>query len=89
WRACRPPPRRGASAGACRRQAVRPVAKEEIKSLGAAFIGHEDEESRAAQTSGGCAKPMSAAFLPNRPKCRRRRSRSSTWWSAPRWCRAG
>jgi NAD(P) transhydrogenase subunit alpha len=30
---------------------VRPAAKEEIKSLGAAFIGHEDEESRAAQTA--------------------------------------
>ena len=42
---------------------VRPAAKEEIKSLGAAFIGHEDEESRAAQTAGGYAKPMSAAFL--------------------------
>ncbi len=42
---------------------VRPAAKEEIKSLGAAFIGHEDEESRAAQTSGGYAKPMSAEFL--------------------------
>jgi H+-translocating NAD(P) transhydrogenase subunit alpha len=68
---------------------VRPAAKEEIKSLGAAFIGHEDEKSRAAQTSGSCAKAMSAAFLPNRPKCRRRRSKSSTWWSAPRWCRAG
>src|SRR3712207_7926880 len=42
---------------------VRPAAKEEIRSLGAAFIGHEDEESRAAQTAGGYAKPMSAAFL--------------------------
>ncbi len=42
---------------------VRPAAKEEIKSLGAAFICHEDEESRAAQTAGGYAKPMSAAFL--------------------------
>lgn len=42
---------------------VRPAAKEEIKSLGASFVGHEDEESRAAQTAGGYAKPMSAAFL--------------------------
>jgi H+-translocating NAD(P) transhydrogenase subunit alpha len=42
---------------------VRPAAKEEIKSLGAAFVGHEDEESRAAQTAGGYAKPMSAEFL--------------------------
>ncbi|MDI3308714.1 MAG: Re/Si-specific NAD(P)(+) transhydrogenase subunit alpha [Acetobacteraceae bacterium] len=42
---------------------VRPAAKEEIKSLGASFIGHEDEESRAAQTAGGYAKAMSAEFL--------------------------
>ncbi|GGG48920.1 NAD(P) transhydrogenase subunit alpha [Caldovatus sediminis] len=42
---------------------VRPAAKEEIKSLGAAFVGHEDEESRAAQTAGGYARPMSAEFL--------------------------
>ena len=42
---------------------VRPAAKEEIKSLGAAFVGYEDEEGRAAQTAGGYAKPMSAEFL--------------------------
>ncbi len=42
---------------------VRPAAKEEIKSLGASYIGYEDDESRAAQTAGGYAKPMSAAFL--------------------------
>jgi NAD(P) transhydrogenase subunit alpha len=42
---------------------VRPAAKEEIRSLGAAFVGHEDEESRAAQTAGGYARPMSAEFL--------------------------
>ncbi|MBV1799499.1 Re/Si-specific NAD(P)(+) transhydrogenase subunit alpha [Siccirubricoccus sp. G192] len=42
---------------------VRPAAKEEIKSLGASFIGHEDEESRAAQTAGGYAKAMSAEFM--------------------------
>ena len=41
---------------------VRPAAKEEIKSLGATFIGVEDEESRAAQTSGGYAKEMSEAY---------------------------
>jgi NAD/NADP transhydrogenase alpha subunit len=35
---------------------VRPAAKEEIKSLGASFVGYEDEESRAAQTAGGYAK---------------------------------
>ena len=42
---------------------VRPAAKEEIKSLGASFVGYEDEESRTAQTAGGYAKPMSAEFL--------------------------
>ncbi|WP_160122611.1 Re/Si-specific NAD(P)(+) transhydrogenase subunit alpha [Rhodovarius lipocyclicus] len=42
---------------------VRPAAKEEIKSLGATYVGYEDEESRAAQTAGGYAKPMSAEFL--------------------------
>ncbi len=41
---------------------VRPAAKEEIKSLGAAFVGYEDEESKAAQTSGGYAKQLSADF---------------------------
>ncbi len=42
---------------------VRPAAKEEIKSLGASFVGHEDEESRAAQTAGGYAKAMSPEFM--------------------------
>ncbi len=42
---------------------VRPAAKEEIKSLGASYVGYEDEESRAAQTSGGYAKAMSPEFL--------------------------
>ncbi|MFH5924473.1 Re/Si-specific NAD(P)(+) transhydrogenase subunit alpha [Roseomonas xinghualingensis] len=42
---------------------VRPAAKEEIKSLGASFVGYEDEESKAAQTTGGYAKAMSAEFL--------------------------
>ena len=42
---------------------VRPAAKEEIKSLGATFVGYEDEESSAAQTAGGYAKQMCAAFL--------------------------
>lgn len=41
---------------------VRPAAKEEIKSLGAAFVGYEDEESRAAQTAGGYAKQLSPEF---------------------------
>ena len=41
---------------------VRPAAKEEIKSLGATFVGYEDEESKAAQTAGGYAKQLSAEF---------------------------
>jgi NAD(P) transhydrogenase subunit alpha len=41
---------------------VRPAAKEEIKSLGATFVGHEDEESKQAQTAGGYAKQLSANF---------------------------
>jgi NAD(P) transhydrogenase subunit alpha len=41
---------------------VRPAAKEEIKSLGATYVGVEDEESAAAQTAGGYAREMSEAF---------------------------
>jgi NAD(P) transhydrogenase subunit alpha len=41
---------------------VRPAAKEEIRSLGATFVGYEDEESRQAQTAGGYAKQLSADF---------------------------
>jgi NAD(P) transhydrogenase subunit alpha len=41
---------------------VRPAAKEEIRSLGAAFVGYEDEESRQAQTTGGYARQLSAEF---------------------------
>jgi len=41
---------------------VRPAAREEIKSLGAAFVGYEDEESKSAQTAGGYAKQLSAEF---------------------------
>ncbi len=41
---------------------VRPAAKEEIKSLGATFVGIEDEESKAAQTAGGYAKEMSEDY---------------------------
>jgi NAD(P) transhydrogenase subunit alpha len=41
---------------------VRPAAKEEIKSLGATFIGVETEETATAQTSGGYAKEMSEDF---------------------------
>lgn len=41
---------------------VRPAAKEEIKSLGASFVGYEDEESKNAQTAGGYARQLSAEF---------------------------
>jgi NAD(P) transhydrogenase subunit alpha len=41
---------------------VRPAAKEEIKSLGAAFVGVETEETKTAQTAGGYAKEMSEEF---------------------------
>jgi NAD(P) transhydrogenase subunit alpha len=41
---------------------VRPAAKEEIRSLGAAFVGYEDEESRQAQTAGGYARQLSPEF---------------------------
>jgi len=41
---------------------VRPAAKEEIRSLGATFVGVEDEETKSAQTSGGYAKEMSEAY---------------------------
>ena len=41
---------------------VRPVAREEIRSLGATYIGVDDAESAAAQTSGGYAREMSEAF---------------------------
>lgn len=41
---------------------VRPAAKEEIKSLGAAFVGVETEETKQAQTAGGYAKELSEDF---------------------------
>ncbi|MFN7001092.1 MAG: Re/Si-specific NAD(P)(+) transhydrogenase subunit alpha, partial [Elioraea tepidiphila] len=41
---------------------VRPAAKEEIKSLGASFVGVETDETKAAQTAGGYAKEMSEDF---------------------------
>jgi NAD(P) transhydrogenase subunit alpha len=41
---------------------VRPASKEEIKSLGATFVGVEDDETQAAQTAGGYAREMSEAF---------------------------
>lgn len=42
---------------------VRPAAKEEIKSLGASFVGVEDAEFAQAQTAGGYAKAMSAEYM--------------------------
>ena len=41
---------------------VRPAAKEQVASLGAKFIAVEDEEFKQAETSGGYAKEMSAAY---------------------------
>jgi NAD(P) transhydrogenase subunit alpha len=41
---------------------VRPAAKEQVESLGAKFLAVEDEEFRAAQTAGGYAREMSAAY---------------------------
>lgn len=41
---------------------VRPAAKEEIKSLGAAFVGVENEEMAQAQTAGGYAREMSEDY---------------------------
>ena len=47
---------------------VRPAAKEEIKSLGAAYVGYESEESKQAQTAGGYAKQLSAEFYAEQAK---------------------
>src|SRR6185295_15995421 len=41
---------------------VRPAAKEQVQSLGAKFIAVEDDEFKAAETAGGYAKEMSAAY---------------------------
>jgi H+-translocating NAD(P) transhydrogenase subunit alpha len=41
---------------------VRPVAKEQVESLGAKFIAVEDEEFKAAETAGGYAKEMSKEY---------------------------
>jgi NAD(P) transhydrogenase subunit alpha len=41
---------------------VRPAAKEQVESLGAKFIAVEDDEFRQAETAGGYAKEMSAAY---------------------------
>ena len=41
---------------------VRPVAKEQVASLGAKFIAVEDEEFKEAETAGGYAKQMSPEY---------------------------
>jgi NAD(P) transhydrogenase subunit alpha len=41
---------------------VRPAAKEQVESLGAKFVAVEDEEFKAAETSAGYAKEMSAEY---------------------------
>ena len=41
---------------------VRPATKEQVESLGAAFVAVEDEEFAQAQTMGGYAKEMSDAY---------------------------
>jgi NAD(P) transhydrogenase subunit alpha len=41
---------------------VRPATREQVQSLGAKFIAVEDEEFKAAETAGGYAKEMSAAY---------------------------
>jgi len=41
---------------------VRAATKEQVQSLGAAFVMVEDDESKAAETAGGYAKEMSDAY---------------------------
>jgi H+-translocating NAD(P) transhydrogenase subunit alpha len=41
---------------------VRPVAKEQVESLGASFVMVESEETKQAETSGGYAKEMSEDY---------------------------
>jgi NAD(P) transhydrogenase subunit alpha len=41
---------------------VRPASKEQVESLGGIFVAVEDDEFKQAETSGGYAKPMSAAY---------------------------
>ena len=41
---------------------VRPAAKEQVESLGGKFVAVEDDEFKAAESSGGYAKQMSAAY---------------------------
>ncbi len=41
---------------------VRPAAKEQVESLGGSFVAVEDDEFKQAETAGGYAKEMSAAY---------------------------
>ena len=41
---------------------VRPAAKEQVESLGGKFVAIQDDEFKAAETSGGYAKEMSAEY---------------------------
>jgi H+-translocating NAD(P) transhydrogenase subunit alpha len=41
---------------------VRPAAKEQVESLGGKFVAVEDDEFKQAETAGGYAKEMSAAY---------------------------
>ena len=41
---------------------VRPASKEQVESLGAKFVAVEDDEFKAAETSGGYAKEMSDEY---------------------------
>ena len=50
---------------------VRPAVKEQVESLGAKFIAVEDEEFKAAETAGGYAKEMSAAYRGQAGRARR------------------
>ncbi len=41
---------------------VRPASKEQVESLGGSFVAVEDDEFKEAETAGGYAKEMSAAY---------------------------
>ena len=47
---------------------VRPASKEQVESLGGTFIAVQDEEFKAAETSGGYAKEMSAEYKEKQAK---------------------
>lgn len=47
---------------------VRPATKEQVESLGGKFVAIEDEEFKEAETGGGYAKEMSAAYKKKQAK---------------------